>query len=576
MRVSRMQEFKPDFSKATSEDLKLNYVAYNSLITGVEEGARNDSLFKLACSFRAKEVNKDDALNLMLEANKRNSPPLPDVEIVGLVDSAYSYSDEKELSIWNITTNGKKTINHKNLALVILKKHHFITVGGQKKEIYYYVDGVYKTGGDGIILQEVQRLTEGYIKNHDVQEVIGHIHRLTLRDRDILTNKDLDWICVSNGILNVKTRELLPHTPQKIFTQKIPHEYNPLASCPKFLLFLSQIISEKDIAGLQEYCGFSLYRSYFFKKALIFVGERDTGKTTLIKIIVAFFGQQNTSGESLHRITTDKFSAVNLHNKLLNFFDDLSFEDIKDVGNFKVVTGGGYISAEQKFCERFQFKNHAKLMFATNKISDIKDSDDDAYYSRWLITNFNNTFDGSNPNTDRFLAEKICSEEEMSGILNWALEGLERLLKNQKFTNECSPAEVKSIMMKSGSSISVFASECLEQGDGLWISKDDLYYLYSLFCSQGNLSRTTKEKFGREIHQKCGYILESRKKAGGKSSATGWLNVGLNKGNKAFLKLLLNKNYTYNLPNNINESTFFIIYKLDKSIISIISEDADE
>ena len=50
--------------------------------------------------------------------------------------------------------------------------------------------------------------------------------------------------------------------------------------------------------------------SYFIKKAIIFVGERDTGKTTLINLLASLMGKGNVSGVSLQRITSDKFATA--------------------------------------------------------------------------------------------------------------------------------------------------------------------------------------------------------------------------------------------------------------------------
>jgi len=457
-----------------------------------------------------------------------------------------------EPDIWIELDNGIKKLSHKKAALELTKLYHIKTIGGKVKEIYYYEPvgrhrGRYRKDGESVISEKIEQWTEGRVKLHDIKEVVGHVQRMTFCDRDILRNDNPNEVCVGNGIFNLKTLELSPHTPEKIFTHKLPHFFKPGVDCPKFKKFLKDILKKDDIPTIQEFMGYLLYRKYNIKKAVIFVGEPDTGKTTLIKAIVKFVGEENTSGVSLHKIIHDKFSTVNLYGKMLNFYDDLSFKDIKETGEFKIVTGGGYLSAEYKFGERFEFLNHAKLLFATNKISTVMDSDDDAYYLRWLIIFFNNVFDDSNKATDKNIIEKITTAEEMEGILNWALEGLKRLLENNKFSYNKTAEENKLVMEKSSNPISAFVQDCIVEAQGEHISKENLYNIYSLYVKEYGTARVTKEKFGRDFPTKATYVTSGRKNTKLKKSEHVWFNLKMNTSNTTFLtnmrkyKVLLQK-----------------------------------
>ena len=111
-------------------------------------------------------------------------------------------------------------------------------------------------------------------------------------------------------------------------------------------------------------------------------------------------------------------------------YDDLSFKDINDNGTFKMLTGGGTVTAEVKFEDQFQFENYAKLIFTCNKIPSVTDTDDEAYFSRWVLVRFEHKTE----TPDKFLVEKMTTGEESSGILNFALEGLCRLIETQEFS----------------------------------------------------------------------------------------------------------------------------------------------
>ncbi len=449
---------------------------------------------------------------------------------------------EKKNVIWDYDEKRKKSIlNHKIVAHILMEEFFFITVGDKVNEIYYYQDGMYKRGGEKIIGQRVEELTGGNIRTNDVSEIQGHIQRLTYMDRSILDTSNINFICVGNGILNIRTLELLPYSEKIIFTQKLKWNYNPKSDCPKIKQFFKDIVKDNDVDIIQEFIGYLLYRVYFIKKALILVGEPDTGKTTFIKLVINFIGQENTSGVSLHKILTDKFASSHLYNKLLNFYDDLSFRDIKQTGDFKIATGSGYITGEKKFGDQFQFLNYAKLLFATNKISAVEDVSDDAYYNRWIILFFNNEFDDENEKTDKNIITKLVQAEEMEGLLNWALEGLKRLLENQQFSYKLAAEENKLIMERSSNTISCFAQDILVEEPNNWISKEMMYKLYSIYVNNYGGARVTKEKFGRDLPTKVIYIMESRKDTEKKKSAHGWLNVAINTTNTSFLQILYNK-----------------------------------
>ena len=108
-----------------------------------------------------------------------------------------------------------------------------------------------------------------------------------------------------------------------MFFTKIPVAYKKDENCPQVKKFLSEILHENDIPIIQEWFGYCLYRSYFIKKAIIFVGEGDTGKTTLLRLKERFIGKDNVSGISLQKMTSDKFAPVQLFNRHVNIYDYL-------------------------------------------------------------------------------------------------------------------------------------------------------------------------------------------------------------------------------------------------------------
>lgn len=551
----------------------------NSPTTSVTDNSRSAVEFGEVCRIIKKGFSKEKVFYHMKAFEKWNNAPTQYKELTYKKALTYTQIKPKELDIYTWKQDSKNEewfksgICPKKCANELQRIHTFKTIGEEKEEILYYQEGVYLSGGHQIISSFIEERSEITVKSFQVTETIAAIKRRTYTDRQVFENTKPQLICVKNGVINTITQELLPHDPQYNLTQKINHTFDKTKNCELIKSFMKDILTEEDILIVQEFLGFVLYRKYFIKKSMIFVGPPDTGKTTLINLMVNFIHNNNCSGASLHKLLYDKFTANTLHNKLMNFFDDLSFKDIKETGMFKIVCGGGYISAEKKFGESYQFMNYAKLLFATNKISSVEDSNDDAYYSRWLIIFFNNTFAIDNPKRDPNILDKLSTDEQMSGLLNFALDGLQRLFDNKKFSYKHSAEQNKNLMEYSSNTISAFALDCLQEQPGNWVTKGDLYQIYCAYVNHFGGCVETKDKFGKSLPKKVTWLNgEAQRIVEGKKQERVWVNVGLKNTDSidSFLKLiLLNKLIQY----NNNTYIFYNKHKVNKDVIEVIKKD---
>jgi putative DNA primase/helicase len=227
-------------------------------------------------------------------------------------------------------------------------------------------------------------------------------------------------------------------------------------------------------------------------------------------------------------MTGDKFAAAHMFGKHGNIVDELSAKDISDTGNFKISTGGGSISGEYKFGNQFSFSNFAKLTFACNKIPDVSDFDDIAYFNRWMVVRFDRTIEKKIPN----FIKTLTTEQERSGLFNLAMRGLDRLLTQGKFSYQKDALQTKNEMMLSGSSIAQFAVEKLEQETGGEVTKEVMYQVYCDFCNERGLATETIQMLGRKIPFYIAYIsdglISSISRTG--TRQRGWRNVRIKDG----------------------------------------------
>lgn len=473
---------------------------------------------------------KGDSWLQVKNLNSCHEVPLDERELRDMYDSIVEEmiaerggDREKEIAEEFKTQKTKATYS---LAEYLTKKYNIITVGEKEREMFVYRDGYYVKAENEVVYPEVQRILGEQVTKNAKTETFHKIADMTSHPRSVFASAPTNLIPLKNGVYDTKTKTLLPHSSEYRFVYQFPIVYDPLAICPKTEAFLEQVLTPEQRPVVEEWLGYYFHRMYVFKKAIIFVGEGDTGKTTLLETIIHLLGKENISSVSLHKMSSDKFAAAHLYEKHGNLVDELSAKDITDTGNFKIATGGGSITAEYKYGNQFSFLNFSKLTFACNRIPDVADFNDEAYFNRWMVIRFEKTIEKKVSN---FIAT-LTTEEERSGLFNLAMAGLERLLENDSFSYRRSAIETKIEMMRSGSSIARFATEGVEQSVGFEMSKSDMYQGYVDFCVEEGLATETMDMFGKKFqfyvtYVSDGLIYDTENPTG--KRVRGWRNVKL-------------------------------------------------
>lgn len=502
----------------------------------VQEGGRNDNLTSFIGTLLLAHPERDwhtKVLPAVEHVNLTYKPPLPMDEVHATFNSIVSLErsrraitagehntdEENELRQGFIKL---KTQGTYELAKYIVKKYDIITVGEKEQEMYVYQNGLYALAHNEIIAPEIQRILGPHVTKSAKLETTHKIADMTMARREIFATAPLHLIPLLNGVYDREARVLLPHSPMYRFTYQLPVSYDPAALCTKTSAFFDQVLDSDQRKIVEEWIGYYFYRNYMFKKAIIFVGEGDTGKTTMLEVIDFLLGKGNISSVSLQKMATDKFAAAHMYEKHGNLVDELSAKDISDTGNFKIATGGGSISGEYKFGNQFSFHNFSKLTFACNKIPDIKDFDDDAYFNRWMPIRFERTITKKIPN----FIKTLTTDEERSGLFNLAMVGLDRLLEQGRFSYVKDAKETKRDMMRSGSSIAMFAAARLKQDLGAEIGKEQLYDAYTQFCVDNDLSVETMDMLGKKLLYYVPFAADGTTTLYGKKQRC-WRNLGL-------------------------------------------------
>jgi P4 family phage/plasmid primase-like protien len=247
--------------------------------------------------------------------------------------------------------------------------------------------------------------------------------------------------------------------------------------------------------------GYCLGRDNSFQKALFLLGNPGSGKGTILRLLAKLVGEQNTSAVALDDLK-QKTSVSNLLNKLVNIDADVSVNAKDFEADFRKISGKDAITAKILFKDEFRFKPYCKLIIAGQELPRISDKTR-GFYRRMLIINFNVTFENRE---DKGLDDKL--ELELSGILNWALEGRKRLYENGNFTTTQIMVEYIEDLKLENNPVQSFIKECIGFHDGAKISKAELYkYYHEQSVLNGN-TPLSKINFGKEFYRIVGTLTK--------------------------------------------------------------------
>jgi P4 family phage/plasmid primase-like protien len=470
------EHFLEDF-KQFNETIKKNIKSY---IENLQENENNEYFKKYINRYFEKYENNDNKLNLLIN------------EIMILFIKAKDT---------NLSPGERQNLKEKIEEMIVdfLKnKYYVVTIRDDDRqgnyETFVYHEGIYKKDAISYLSEDIRKIFGQSYSSQKANKIISKIQVDTFEEaEEFFKEQDVYKIPVLNGILNIKTRKLEAFNPKYRFFNKLPVVYNPENDCKKIKKFLADIVKESsDVDLLQEMIGFSILREYRYEKAFMLSGNGRNGKSKLLQLIKLLLGIENCSSISLQDLENDDFSKSNLLNKLVNIAGDISNEAIKNAGNFKALTGRDLITANRKFKNHIKFINYAKMFFSSNELPTTYDLTE-AFFMRWIIIDFPYKFiseEEYKKSEDKInlkirnekIIEEITSQEEMSGLLNFALEGLERLEKNRDFTYSKQTEEVKKIWLRKSNSFNAFCMDCLEEDYNSYIVKQELKSNYVKYC----------------------------------------------------------------------------------------------
>lgn len=279
-------------------------------------------------------------------------------------------------------------------------------------------------------------------------------------------------------------------TPYYLDVDYDPDAYNETVD--DFLDFI--INGRRDVRPvLEEMFGHILMVNKFPHKVFFFIGNKGSnGKSTLLEMVNHWVGEYG-SNISLENFE-DPTSVVSLEGMMTNVGDDIEIQYLEKSSNFKILASGNTITVRPIYQEPYKMRNRATLIFTANDMPTFKDKTGGIARRLVLIPT-----DNSVENPDFKLEEKLSTDEAKSYLLNVALAGLQRIVKNGTKLSYSKTVEdnVNTYLVENNSVLSFMEDEGIDETE----SQKVVYASYKLYCEENGFHPLKKNGFTRTLSE---------------------------------------------------------------------------
>lgn len=320
----------------------------------------------------------------------------------------------------------------------------------------------------------------------------------------------------NNGVLDLMTGELHPHSRSYRITQLIPHDYNPTATCPTWdeTMRLAFNGDEDLIAYMQRALGYTMSGSTAEQCFFIAWGEAgNNGKSTILENFQRILGPDYAQMSDVKVITTqDSDNYVRSSLAALKSGRFVSMNEAEEGQRLsealiKQLTGGDTVQACYKFKEPFTYIPAFKIWLRTNEKPIIRSVSDSIWRRIKMIP-----FLVPIPAHLRRSRDKIdvAIQQEAEGVLAWCVRGFQQW-QEVGLADPTTVVEVTTGYKTDSDVVNGFMDECVIEREGSMIERTLLYQAFSEWSKrQGYKFTLTADSFGRRVARRLGNPPEKR------------------------------------------------------------------
>ncbi len=318
---------------------------------------------------------------------------------------------------------------------------------------------------------------------------------------------DQNLFGVSNGVIDLKTGELLRGRPDLYITRRAPVAYSPGMRNIRWEQFLDFATDgDKEYQDwLQRAAGYTLTGSSKYDIMFLVYGPPGSGKNTFVEALVKALGTQEyawpldssilaaNDGQSN---SSDLYHWAMLRGRRMVWVDELPDSERLKENAVKKLTGSSEISARSPGEKPFTFASQAKLWVSTNHRPIITD---DAMWRRIRPIPFTCIPEVPDPDLKEYIFDP---EGALPAVLSWAVEGAIKLLGSsaRDGLGWCTRvAEAADMYRKNEDRIGIFFDEETNQSEGASVPVKSIYTLYRMWSEERGERAMTQIAFQRKL-----------------------------------------------------------------------------
>jgi len=300
---------------------------------------------------------------------------------------------------------------------------------------------------------------------------------------------------LKNGYLHIDTDgSIRLEQPEKRFGlyYTIGCDFDLAAAAAEFMRFLEAVLPDADVrAWVRAYIGYTLMSDTRYQKATFWLGGGSNGKSTLGEIIAAL--HVKTAAMKLDKL--DDFKLVPLIGASLVYVDETPIRI--DEQQLKMLISGGLVQVDRKFREPLSLRPTAKWIICGNSLPAISDHSH-GFWRRIAVVNFERNF--AEHEQDPLLPSRII-ENELAGVLLWAISGLVEVLKAGRLPPLPSAMQraVENGKRETSSVLAWLDDDRIEQDAEAWTPRAEVYLDYKSWASERGFSPVNETKFWRQL-----------------------------------------------------------------------------
>lgn len=346
------------------------------------------------------------------------------------------------------------------------------------------------------------------IKSHDLKRLEAMLKLAASEPSMTVSINELDsdpWLLgVRNGVVDLRTGDLLDNDPSMLITRMCNASHNRTATCHRWLTFLDQIFDGDldTIDTVQRALGYTL--TAFTAEEVMFIcfGHGSNGKSVFNNVVTSILGSYGrVAPPSLltlrrHGDSSPRNDLAALAGARCVSINELQSGDRLDEQVVKLLAGREMISARFLHKEFFEFLPTFTPWLRTNH-KPVITGDDDGIWRRLVLIPFRQQFSGQakDPNLESKLME------ERDGILGWMVEGSVKWQRDGLNLSRTIRREGASYRRDSDL-LGQFIGEVCITDPNESVLQADLYRQYRAWAQANGIGAIAKASFTRRLSER--------------------------------------------------------------------------